>query len=358
MTLEVIANVSYRELEQIGGKDGQNSRVFRVHDNHLNAVLVVKEIQKSRLADAARYFTEARALHVSKHPRVVPIHWAADRPDHVCIAMPLMARGSLADRIRERPLRPSEVIRIGQDLCEGIAQVHLKGFVHLDVKPTNLLFDDDDRGALTDFGLALPLDPREGTADARDLALYPSFYPPEMMPHRGVVTNASDVYQIGFTLYRAINGEPFFARQWERVKQLELAARRDEIRVGAFPDRTFLPGVPLGLRQAIVKALDPDPALRQVGARQLAEDLACVEVKHDWVVEEYRDDLIAWRLRHDGRADILVMQRGAVPNASVEIWTETAAGRRRKDSAAWARGIRGHKQLEHALRKAFRAATT
>jgi serine/threonine protein kinase len=250
------------------------------------------------------------------------------------------------------------VIRTGQDLCEGVAQVHLKGFVHLDVKPTNLLFDDDDRGALTDFGLALPLDPREGTADARDLALYPSFYPPEMVLHRGVVTNASDVYQIGLTLYRAINGEPFFARQWDRVKQLELAARRDEIRVGTFPDRTFLPGVPLGLRQAIVKALDPDPALRQVGARKLAEDLARVEVKHDWLVEQYRADSIVWRLRHEGRADILVMQRGTVPNASVEIWTETAAGRRRKDLAAWARGIRGHKQLELALRKAFRAATT
>lgn len=356
--MEVIANVSYRELEQIGGNDGQNSRVFRVHDNHLNAVLVVKELKKSRLADADRYFAEARALHASKHPRVVPIHWAADRPDHICIAMPLMRRGSLADRIRERPLRSSEVIRVGQDLCEGVAQVHLRGFVHLDVKPTNLLFDDDDRAALTDFGLALPVDAADGTADARDLALYPSFFPPEMVRHRGVVTNASDVYQIGLTLYRAVNGETFFARQWERVKRLELAARRDEIRLGSFPDRNFLPGVPLGLRQAIVKALDPDPTLRQVGARQLAEDLARVDVKHDWLVETYEPDSIIWRLRQEGRADVLVLQRGATPKASVEIWTETSAGRRRKEPAAWARGIRGHKQLALALNKAFRAATT
>jgi serine/threonine protein kinase len=354
--LEVIATLKYEKRREIGGRDGQNSRVFLAFDHHLGAELVVKEVEKRRIGDAARYFAEARAVHASAHPRVVPVRWAGQTDDHVCIAMPMMRGGSLADAIRSKPLRPTEVIRIGQDLCEGVAQVHIAKFIHLDIKPTNVLFDENQRAAITDFGLALELDAL-GTADARDQALYPSFLPPEVMRTRGVVTMASDVYQIGLTLYRTVNGEPFFADQWERMRS-PWPAGRTAIMEGRFPDRSFLPSVPLRLRQVIVRALSLDPALRQVGARQLAHELASIEVKHDWEVEGYAADAVTWRLRQPGRADVLVLQRGAPPGTCVEIWTDGATGRRRKEQGAWSPKIRTRSQLKLALSRAFRAATT
>jgi serine/threonine protein kinase len=353
--MEVIANVNYQKLSEIG-QAGQNSHVFKVFDKYLHAELAVKEVEKKRLSDPARYFAEARALHASTHPRVVPIRWAADTNELVCIAMPLMPGGSLADQIRTKPLRPSEVVRVGQDLCEGVAQVHLARFVHLDVKPTNVLFDANGRAALTDFGLALPIDAL-GTADARDIALYPTFLPPEIIKAKGVVTHASDVYQIGLTLYRAVNGEPFFADQWSKVCS-PWPSGRNAIFEGRFPDRTFLPGVPLGLRQAILRALSVDPALRQVGARKLAEELAAVDVMYDWEVEQYAGDAVTWRLRQPGRAEVVVLRRGTFPKVSVEIWTEGPAGRRRKNPGEWSKNLRTQKQLTRALNQAFRTAPT
>ncbi|HEX7667532.1 MAG TPA: serine/threonine-protein kinase [Polyangiaceae bacterium] len=351
--MEIITTLNYRRIEEIGSA-GQNSKVFRVFDEHLHAELAVKEIQKSRLGDPSRYFSEARAVHASAHARVVPIRWAGKNDEIISLAMPIMPGGSLSDRIREKPLRASEVIKIGQDLCEGVAQVHIAGFVHLDIKPTNVLFDVDGRASVSDFGLALKLDDM-ATADARDQALYPSFFPPEMMNAKGVVSPASDVYQVGLTLFRALMGDAAFKSQWARIRE-PYPAGRDAIRAGTFPERVFLPGVPLALRKAILSALHVDPALRQVGARKLAEELAAVEVKHDWEVEGYAPSEITWRLRSPDRADVVVLQRGELPASSVEIWTESAAGRRKKTPDAWSSKIRTMKQLRAALSRAFRSA--
>jgi hypothetical protein len=73
--VEVLPILSYERRTEIGAA-GQNSRVFKVFDNHLHAELVVKEVEKKRLGDPARYFTEARAVHAAAHPRVVPVLWA------------------------------------------------------------------------------------------------------------------------------------------------------------------------------------------------------------------------------------------------------------------------------------------
>ncbi len=268
-----------------------------------------------------------------------------------------MPGGSLADAIKTKPLSPSKIIRIAQDICEGISQVHIAGHVHLDIKPTNVLFNSVGRAAVADFGQALPLN-SYGIADARGHRLYQPFTPPEVYRNRGVVTQASDVYQIGLTLYRALNGEPSFAKQWADAKSKPFPFARDAISNGEFPERVFLPYVPLGLRRAILKALDVDPQLRQVSARALAEELALVDVKHDWEMESADPDASSWRLQSSTRADVLVSRNGVFPNVTVEIWTETPSGRRRKNPEAWSKGLRTEKQLRKAFAQAFRAAAT
>jgi len=353
--MEIIAQVRYDKIREIG-QAGQNSRVYEAFDHHLATRLAVKEIEKTRIGDPKRYFLEAKAVHASAHPRVVPIHWAADATDHVCLAMPFMKGGSLADRIAGGPLRTSELVRVAQDICEGTAQVHIAKFIHLDLKPTNALFDANGRCAVSDFGQSLPLD-FMGTADARDVCIYPSFMPPEYQGGK-VLTPAADVYQLGLTLYRAANGEPFFKEQWDRVSAQPWAARRNAIASGEFPNRIFLPCVPRGIQQAILRALDVNPARRPAGARSLAEDLARVTVAHDWVTEEYQPDSVTWRLQRPGRADVLVLKRGPLPGARVEVWTEADGTRRRKNEGAWPPAARTDRQLTKALSRAFRVAVS
>ncbi len=353
--MEVIAEVAYDKKREIGGIAGKNSRVWLAYDHHLNAELIVKEIEKTTIGDPVHYFEEAKAVHASVHPRVVQIYWAAETTDRICIAMPFMPGGSLADAIKTKPLSPSKLIRVAQDICEGIAQVHIAGHVHLDIKPTNVLFDSLGRAAVADFGQALPLN-AYGIADARGHRLYHPFTPPEVYKNKGAVTQVSDLYQIGLTLYRALNGEPHFAKQWSEVKDKPFPFARDAISNGEFPERVFLPHVPLGLRRAILKALNIDPQLRQVSARALAEELALVDVKYDWEMETTDQDMTLWRLQTPGRSDVLVTRKGVFPNASVEVWTETSSGRRRKNPEAWSKGLRTENQLRKAFAQAFRAA--
>jgi eukaryotic-like serine/threonine-protein kinase len=289
------------------------------------------------------------------HPHVVPIKWAADQPDHVCIAMPLMTGGSLADRIAKIPVSPRRLVAIAQDLCDGVAHVHTAGYVHLDIKPTNVLFDENGRAAITDFGQALALD-RGGTADTRDHRMYASFVPPEV--RRGAVaTVAADVYQLGLTLYRAVGGERSFRLQRDRVRSSpDPFAIRDAIAAGSFPERVLLPFVPLGIRRAIFRSLNIDPTLRQRTARDLANELAAVHIRHDWQVDLDEEDQTTWRLKGDGRSDVIVHRIGTLPDARVEIWTNGPAGPRRKAARQWISGIRRESQIKKALNRAFRAA--
>jgi serine/threonine protein kinase len=354
--MEVIANVHYDKIAEIGGSAGQNSHVYRAFDHHLNTELVVKEIEKTRIGDPKRYFQEASTIHASAHSRVVSIYWAAETGDCVCIAMPLMAGGSLADLIKLKPLKPSRLIEVAQDICEGIAQVHLAKFVHLDIKPTNVLFDSDGRASIADFGQALRLD-SYGSVDARSQPLYYSFTPPEVFRDKGVVTQASDVYQIGLTLYRALTGESYFKKQWKDVTSQPWPFARNAILSGAFPDRSFPPYAPLGLRRAILRALDVDPQKRQVSSRSLAGELADVQIRHDWeMIDQIDSDVTAWRLRQRGRTDTLVVQRGRLPSVEIEIWTESSTGRRRKCREAWQKRVKTERLLKKALVQAFRAA--
>jgi serine/threonine protein kinase len=355
--MDVIAEVRYDKIRKIGGIgiDGQNSEVFYAYDHYLKTKLVVKEIEKASIPDPARYFAEAQALDASAHPRVVPVRWAANRPDHICIAMPLMKGGSLAKLIERVPLTPKRLISVAQDLCEGVAHAHIAHIVHMDIKPTNVLFDEHGRAHITDFGQALPLD-ASGTADARGHRIYQPFTPPEIAQNKGGAAPACDVYQIGLTLFRAITGERNFKRQWDLIKIRPFPFSRNAIANGDFPDRVFPPFLPVNLKRAILKALDVNPANRQVGARALAEELGKVHIEHDWQPEVDEPDAGTWRLCMDGRADTLVLLRGALPDAQVEIYTEGTGGRRRKTPAAWANGLRTEPQLSKALSRAFRAA--
>lgn len=348
--MEVLAEVKYVRKREIGS-DGRNSKVFLAFDPNRNAELVVKEIDPATISDPDKYFAEAMAVHASAHDRVVPVYWAGPGGGKICLAMPLMPGGSLANRIRKRPLRPIEVIQIAQDICEGVAHVHASKNVHLDIKPTNVLFDANGRACISDFGQALTLD-HMGTADVAGHKIYTRFAPPEVYIAGGIVSQQSDVYQIGLTLYRALNGERNFQEQWSSISGPPALA----IANGDFPERSFFPQIPLGLRKVILKALDLSPRLRQVSPRAMAEELAAVKVRYDWDPEMDSDDETVWRLKRSGRSDILVIRNGTLPSMSVEIWTDTDGCRRKKDPAAWSNHVRTKNQLKKAMSAAFRAA--
>ena len=104
-----------------------------------------------------------------------------------------------------------ELARLGDEVCAGLAHAHEHGVIHRDIKPHNILLDENGHAKVTDFGIARALDTTQATRTGFFLgtALYSS---PEQLQGRKV-TPKSDIYSLGTTLYQAAAGEPPFAGQ-------------------------------------------------------------------------------------------------------------------------------------------------
>jgi serine/threonine-protein kinase len=128
--------------------------------------------------------------------------------------------GDLKVLIDERGRLPgAELARLGDEICAGLAHAHERGVIHRDIKPHNILLDENGHAKVTDFGIARALDATQATRTGAYLgtALYSS---PEQL--RGQkATPKSDVYSLGATLYQAATGEPPFSG----VTPLEIASQ-------------------------------------------------------------------------------------------------------------------------------------
>ncbi len=283
-----IATIEYRHGKELGVGHGLNSRVYLVDDPQLGGQLAVKEIDKARFVNRPGFWHEAHAMFAADHDNVVPVRYACETHDHICLAMPFFKNGSLADRIASGPIRPIEVIRIGQDILSGLTQIHMAGRVHFDVKPSNVLFADSGHAMVADFGQSRSIGPSGVSVPGN---VYSLVLPPEILTYfHGTV--GSDVYQAGLTLYRAINGDPFFKAQVP-LSESDLVNR---ITCGDFPDRgAFMPHVSRSLRTVVRKALLVDCARRYATATAFAQALARVEVHLDWATFCLPDNEIEWR---------------------------------------------------------------
>ena len=234
----------YEPIREIGVGQGRNSKVFLANDPATGGQIAVKEIAKSDFPDAAAYFKEAQSMKAAECPNVMPINICCQTATNVCIVMPFLKNGSLTDRIATSPLSLYECVRIGQGMLAGLAQIHHSAkIIHFDVKPSNILFADNDDVLVADFG-------QSRFIDAMGLSAIPTMYvlamPPEAISAR-VGSFVSDVYQAGLTLYRMVNGNQFFEEQLATYP--DAAALQPAIVAGKFPQRdSFLPHVPKWMR--------------------------------------------------------------------------------------------------------------
>ena len=126
------------------------------------------------------------------------------------IVMEYVPGGDLKELIDRRGrLSGAELSRLGGEVCSGLAHAHERGVIHRDIKPHNILLDENGHAKVTDFGIARALDTSQATLTGAYLgtALYSS---PEQLQGQKV-TPKSDVYSLGVTLYQAATGEPPFS---------------------------------------------------------------------------------------------------------------------------------------------------
>ncbi|HYN70537.1 MAG TPA: serine/threonine-protein kinase [Candidatus Eisenbacteria bacterium] len=208
---EVLAD-RYR-IEGVLGAGGM-AAVYRATDLRLAREVAVKVLAPNLAADplfAARFDREARALAAVAHPNIVAVFdvepgdsATGHEPFYV---MELCNGGTLGDRLESHgPLQPAELVPIVEAVAEGLTALHDRGLVHRDVKPHNILFQDD-RAKLGDFGLARSeraMETTPLTVPGATVGTLP-YLAPELLAGNAP-TPASDVYALGVTIFQALTG--------------------------------------------------------------------------------------------------------------------------------------------------------
>jgi serine/threonine protein kinase len=350
--MRVLGSISYVKLRQIGVGQGMNSEVYLVDDPQLGGQVAVKEIAKSKFRDPTAYFAEAQAMFQVSHENVVAIQYACETPTTISLAMPFYRKGSLADRIASSPLQLSQVQRVTQGILAGLAYIHSKGYIHFDVKPSNVLFSNTDKPMVADFGQSRSISPSGAVTVP---PLYFNAQPPETLT-TGVATTLADIFHVGLLLYRALNGNDFFESQIPSDRAL-LAAR---ISRGQFPDRQrFMPHVPKSIRRLVRKALQVNPARRFQSATEMADALGRISLALDWSVEPLAGGGIRCRTSRAGQPDLVVELVEENGSWDVQTFTERIGEPRRAkgQNENWRQGLslsNAHAHLDDVFERLLR----
>jgi eukaryotic-like serine/threonine-protein kinase len=170
-----------------------------------------------------RAMREARITARLHHSNAVQVFDVVEERDGPCLIMEYVPSRSLQQIVDEHgPLSPTEVARIGTQVAAALAAAHRAGIVHRDVKPANILIDEDGLAKITDFGISHAFDDITVTSTGM-LTGTPGYLAPEVA-RGGASDFASDVYSLGATLYLAVEGKPPFGGDQNPMAVLHRAA--------------------------------------------------------------------------------------------------------------------------------------
>ncbi|MCI8707854.1 MAG: serine/threonine protein kinase [Lachnospiraceae bacterium] len=255
--------------------EGKNSSVFSFVDPQLGAEFILKKISKSTINDMEGLFNESKILYEVRHPNIMEIQYASYDDDSIYIVMPRCKNGSVQSILDKKNLTVRETLKYSLEFLTGLQYVHAHGLIHYDIKPTNILVNDNGKAILTDFGLAKYMD---GEGLATQQFTYISELPPEK--YRSGKTNLKcDIYQAGITIYRMCNGNGIWERQLKQAGNGLVGL----ILAGEFPDRKlYLPHIPLPLRKVINKCIEVDPDKRYNSVLEIINALSMIGSNLDW----------------------------------------------------------------------------
>ena len=240
------------------------AEVWLARDSELERPVALKLLTPA--ADRTRFDREARAAASLAHPNVTHLYDYGEADGRLFIALEYLPGGTLEDRLSDgQPLADAETEAIAAQLAAGLAHAHARGLVHRDVKPANVLFDEEGRPKLADFGIAR-ITGGDTITEAGTVMGTATYISPEQAAGEPAGP-ASDVYSFGVLLYRLLTGRlPF-----ESDSPLELARMHRELEPPAI--ELVRPDARPELAALVKDALEKDPRRRPPDGAALAARL-------------------------------------------------------------------------------------
>jgi serine/threonine protein kinase len=251
----------YRLLSRLAR--GGMSEVFLVSDERDEQVYALKMVRQRDEEYCQRFQHEIKMLMFLKHPHILPIVNYGSQEDICYYVMPYIAHGTLKNRIERGPLNEKEAEAVLAQVAAALQFLHEAGFVHRDVKSSNMLQDETNHIWLADFGLVIEIERGSDLTMTGCLMGTPSYMAPELGHAQASVS--SDIYALGVVLYEMVTGRlPFHGRTPIDIFLKHVYEQPP------FPS-TLNPLLSPAIEHVLLHALEKNPPDRYVSAQALAK---------------------------------------------------------------------------------------
>jgi serine/threonine protein kinase/formylglycine-generating enzyme required for sulfatase activity len=256
----------YQLLERVGR--GGMATVYKAYQPGLDRYVAVKVLPTYLARDprfVARFRREARAIARLNHTNILPVHDFGQEGELSYIVMRYVETGNLKERLGE-PLDLETTVEIMAQVGKALDYAHRRGIIHRDVKPSNVLMDEEGVALLSDFGLARMAEATVKITKTGVGVGTPEYMSPEQARGKEV-DERSDVYSLGIMLFEMLTGRiPYEADTPIAVVVKHLTAPLPR-------PSEWNPDIPEPVERVILKALAKDPADRFQSVEQMVEAL-------------------------------------------------------------------------------------
>jgi serine/threonine protein kinase/sugar lactone lactonase YvrE len=280
----------YKIMEKLG--EGGMGAVYKARDTHLDRFAAIKVLRPDKVADSERkqrFIQEAKSASALNHPNILTIYDISSDQNMDFMAMEYVEGKTLAELIPRKGLRLGDVLKYAVQIADALSAAHDAGIIHRDVKPSNIMVNDQSRVKVLDFGLVKLKEqtPPIGLEELPTLSVRTDegkivgtvhYMSPEQAEGKRV-DHRSDIFSLGIVLYEMATGErPFKGDS-------NLSVLSSIVRDTPKQAREINPEVSKDLSRIIRRCLNKDPDYRYQNAKDLRNDL--VELKQDHDSGEY-----------------------------------------------------------------------
>ena len=268
MINNIICN-RYKILDHLG--TGGMATVWLGYDTILDRKVAIKTFKIDANDEGAvkRFNREAKAVTSLSHPNIVSIYDVENEGDFYYLILEYVEGMTLKDYMIKNPRIPIEtIVHIAKQIAAGLSHAHQNGIIHRDIKPQNILMDENLTCKITDFGIARAYG--DTTLTQTNQMLGTVYYLSPEQARGNVATAQSDIYSLGILIFEMITGQiPFKGESAVAIALKHLQEELPEI------DK-YRENVPQSVKNIVLQATMKNPNERYISSKELFNDLSTV----------------------------------------------------------------------------------
>lgn len=283
------------EIMRLLGRGGMGA-VYLAREYSLDRLVAIKVLLPEATTgdNRERFKREARTAARLTHPNIVPLHTFGEAEGTMYFVMGFVQGETLKAKLeRQGKIDPDETRRILGDIAGALHYAHEQGVVHRDIKPDNILIEDESgKPLLTDFGVARTVASGETLTQVGTTLGTPHYMSPEQASGERDIDGRSDLYSLGVVGYQMVSGRlPF---EGDNLREVLV----QHVTKDAVPIKTLVPSVPSAVARVITECLAKDPGDRVADGLSLQRALGLnvlTDRQEEDVPAELEGHLGSWR---------------------------------------------------------------